>query len=154
MILNTAISGAIAAQDLMTIEEVTANARAEVKTVDATYLKTRIAENPELLLLDVRTQREFDAGHIAGATWMERGIVEFRMARTVRDPDREIIVYCAIGNRSALVAKVLKAQGYRNVSALDGFNDWLGAGLPYKNFLGHSLIKDIRKINAAEPSQR
>jgi len=154
MILSTTIPGASVAEDLMTIEEVIVLARAGVETVDSAYLKRRMAENPNLLLLDVRSRREFDAGHIAGTTWMERGIVEYRMARTERDPDREIIVYCAIGNRSAQVAKILRTQGYRNVAALDGFNAWLDAGLPYENFLGQSVMAERREINAAEPARK
>lgn len=151
MTLASTSTGPAIAQDLLTVEDVIALARAGVETVDSAYLRQRLAENPDLLLLDVRTRREFDAGHIAKATWMERGIVEFRMARLERDPDREIIVYCAVGNRSALVTKALRAQGYRNVAALDGFNDWLEAGLPYENFLGQSVMANRREINAAEP---
>jgi rhodanese-related sulfurtransferase len=149
--LASTSTGPAIAQDLLTVEEVIALARAGVETVDSAYLRRRLTQNPNVLLLDVRTRREFDAGHIAGATWMERGIVEFRMARLERDPDREIIVYCAVGNRSALVTRALRAQGYRNVAALDGFNGWLEAGLPYENFLGQSVMTSRREINAAEP---
>ncbi|WP_323801507.1 rhodanese-like domain-containing protein [Parasphingorhabdus sp.] len=152
MTLAATSTGPASAQDLLTVEQVIALARVGVETVDSAYLRQRLAENPGLLLLDVRTRREFDAGHISKATWMERGIVEFRMARLERDADREIIVYCAVGNRSALVTKALRAQGYRNVVALDGFNDWLEAGLPYENFLGQAVMANRREINAAEPA--
>lgn len=94
------------------------------------------AANPDLLLLDVRSEAEFIIGRIPGATWMARGVVEFRLAETVRDADAEIIVYCATGSRAALVQKALVAQGYGNVSAHEGFDTWAGARFPVENSYG------------------
>ena len=143
------IGTAVHATEPATIEEVVAAATRNMDFVDTEYLKKRQAQNAALLLLDVRTQREYDAGHIPGSVWMERGIVEFRMARMVRDPDAEIVVYCAVGNRSALVVKALREIGYRNVKAHTGFNAWVTAGNAYENDLGRSTMIELRAINAA-----
>jgi rhodanese-related sulfurtransferase len=143
------IGTAVHAAEPATIEEVVAAATANMDYVDNAYLKDRQAQNAELLLLDVRTQREYDAGHIPGSVWMERGIVEFRMARMVRDPDTEILVYCAVGNRSALVVKALREIGYRNVKAHTGFTAWVTEGNAYDNYLGRSKMIELREINAA-----
>ncbi len=97
----------------------------------------------------MRTKDEYDAGHIKGATWIERGILEFTLSRTLRDPDAEIVLYCGKGNRSGLAAKVLKQHGYQNVKSHIGFNFWVEAGLPFHNFLGEAKMSKLRPINSA-----
>lgn len=129
-------TGASQAGEPMTPEAVASAAREGVSFVDNDYIAARQAANAELMLLDVRTEREFNLGHIPGATWMARGVVEFRMAETVRDADAEIIVYCSTGNRAALVKKALESQGYRNVSAHEGFDTWAEAQRPVQNTYG------------------
>jgi rhodanese-related sulfurtransferase len=132
-----------------TIEEVIRDAREDVETIDNEQLSKRIVANPKLVLIDVRTKQEFDAGHLKGATWIERGVLEFTLARTLRDPDAEIILYCGKSNRSALAAKALKRMGYRNVRSHLGFEAWVEAGLPFHNFLGEARMIKLAKINAA-----
>ncbi len=149
LLAGLSIGTPVQAAEPATIDEVVAAATRNIDYVDSDYLKGRQAQNAELLLLDVRTQHEYDAGHIPGSIWMERGIVEFRMARTVRDPDAEIIVYCAVGNRTALVVKALREIGYRNAKAHTGFNAWVTEGNAYENFLGRSTMIELRKIDAA-----
>jgi rhodanese-related sulfurtransferase len=134
---------------LKTIDEVIRDARDGVETIDNEQLSKRIAANPKLVLIDVRTKQEFDAGHLKGATWIERGVLEFTLARTLRDPDAEIILYCGKANRSALAAKALKRMGYRNVKSHVGFEAWVEAGLPFHNFLGEARMIKLAKLNAA-----
>lgn len=129
-------AGASHAGEPMTAEAVVNAARDGVVFVDNDHVAARQAANAELLLLDVRTEREFNLGHIPGATWMARGVVEFRMAETVRDADAEIIIYCSTGSRAALVKKALASQGYRNVSAHEGFDAWAEAQRPVQNAYG------------------
>ncbi len=124
------------ADEPMTAEAVAEAARAGIAFVDHDHITTRQDANPDLLLLDVRTGAEFARGHIPGARSMPRGVAEFRLAREVRDADAEIIVYCATGNRAALVKKALDAQGYRNVSAHPGFESWAASGRPIENDYG------------------
>lgn len=134
--------------ELKTIEEVVADAIRGIDFASNDYLAERMAKNPKLVLLDVRTADEYQAGHIKGAEWMERGIVEFRMARMIRDPDAEIIVYCKKGNRSGLVLKALKEMGYTNVRAHVGFDEWVKSGRTFQNYLGESRMEQLREINA------
>jgi phage shock protein E len=138
-----------AEQPLFSIDAVIKDARAGVDFIGNEELTKRIHANPKLVLLDVRTQEEYQAGHLKGATWMDRGVAEFRLARTLRDPNAEIIVYCAMGNRSALVVKALKRMGYRNVRSHVGFNQWLEAGHPFHNMLGEARMLKLNKLNAA-----
>jgi rhodanese-related sulfurtransferase len=134
---------------LMTIQQLIQDARNGVEFVNNEELTQRIAANSKLILIDVRGKDEFDAGHFKGATWLDRGVVEFTLARTLRDPNAEIIVYCLKGNRSALVVKTLKRMGYKNVKSHIGLESWINAGLPIYNFLGEIKSIKLRELNAA-----
>ncbi|MCK9340075.1 MAG: rhodanese-like domain-containing protein [Paludibacter sp.] len=136
-------------QQLMTIQEVIKDAREGVDFINNEELIQRINANPKLILIDVRGKDEYDAGHLKGATWLDRGVVEFTLARTLRDPNAEIIVYCLKGNRSALVVKTLKRMGYKNVKSHIGLEYWINAGLPIYNFLGEIKTLKLRELNAA-----
>lgn len=136
------------ATEPMTVEDVVADAREGIAYVDNDYIAARQAENPDLLLIDVRTKAEFDLGHIPGATWIPRGRSEFDIAKTVRDADSEIILYCKTGSRAALVKKALDRQGYQNVSVHEGFEVWADAGRPIENELGRLTL-----IKSPEPSE-
>jgi len=75
---------------------------------------------PGIQLLDVRSQDEFDEGHIAGATLIDVYDTTFvEKAKAVLDPQRQVAVYCRSGRRSARAASLLAAQGM-TVTNLDG----------------------------------
>lgn len=135
-------------QSLMTIEQLIKDAREGVEFIGNEELIKRINDNPKLILLDVRTKDEYDAGHLKGATWVERGVAEFTLARTLREPNAEIIVYCQKGNRSALVVKTLQRMGYKNVKSHVGLEEWMKADLPIYNFLGEVKMVKPRELNA------
>ena len=71
------------------------------------------------LLLDVREQDEWQEGHLPGAVHIPRGNLESRVEALVPDKSREIVVYCAVGSRSAFAAKSLAELGY-DERRLDG----------------------------------
>jgi phage shock protein E len=134
---------------LKTIDEIKREATEGIKFLSNEQLLERIKKNPKLVLIDVRTQREFQAGHLRGAAWVERGIVEFVLARTLADKQAEIIVYCKKGYRSSLVVKALRNNGYKNVKAHAGFDEWVLAGNTYMNYLGESTLVKPAALNAA-----
>lgn len=138
-----------ATQGLLTIDKLIKEARANVKFIGNKELIARINANPKLVLIDVRTKEEYDAAHMKGATWLERGIAEFTLSRTLRDADAEIVVYCLKGNRSALVVKKLEQMGYRNVKSHVGLESWIADGYSLFNYLGEIKIVSLRKLNAA-----
>lgn len=138
-------SGAVSAQapmtqEPMTQEEVSRAAKEGVEFAGNAYIFERRAANPDLLLIDLRSEEEFKLGHIPGAVSIPRGVAEFRIAKDVRDADAEIILYCATGNRAALVKKALDSQGYRNVSAHEGFDHWAEAGEAIENEYGRFIL--------------
>jgi phage shock protein E len=82
-------------------------------------------------LLDVRSDEDWQAGHVRGAKHLNRGEVEIEIEEAVPDLDQRIICYCGGGSRSALVAESLQKMGYRNVRSMTGgFREWKAAGLP------------------------
>ncbi|MAK62564.1 MAG: hypothetical protein CMK09_16460 [Ponticaulis sp.] len=127
-LLTLAAPGLAFAGEIRSSEDVVAAMVDGVDHVDSAYVAERIDANEDLLILDVRTEAEFDAGHIRSATHIPRGVIEFRMAGGNYDADTEIIVTCSHGYRAASVTKLLKEMGYENVNAHRGMNAWLDDG--------------------------
>ncbi len=85
--------------------------------------KTRLDENPDIILLDVRTQEEYDGGHIPGAVCFPNEDILPELPLPF-DKDAEILVYCHSGRRSAEAAEKLSGMGYANVADFGGIQDW------------------------------
>ena len=85
--------------------------------------------DPAVQLLDVRTQDEFNDGHIAGAILVDVNDSTFvEKAKAVLDPQREVAVYCRSGRRSARAANLLSAQGLKVTNLDGGVIAWQDAG--------------------------
>jgi rhodanese-related sulfurtransferase len=83
------------------------------------------------LLIDVREDHEWAAGHAAGAIHSSKGTIERDIESTVPDKSTTMVLYCGGGFRSALVADNLKKMGYEKAISLDGgWRAWNAAGLP------------------------
>jgi rhodanese-related sulfurtransferase len=78
------------------------------------------------IILDVRTQSEFDEGHIPNAVLLPGDEIAQRADEVLPDKDQTILVYCRSGRRSALAAKELVELGYTNVYDFGGILDWPG----------------------------
>ena len=78
------------------------------------------------LILDVRRQDEFDAGHIPGAVCVPNESIVDRRPEELPDTEQIILVYCRSGRRSKEAAAKLAAMGYRNVYEFGGIIDWTG----------------------------
>lgn len=100
--------------------KVVEEARVHVREVSVDEAKKRLAANPAAVLLDVREDGEWQAGHAVEARHLGRGILERDIENTFPDPDTEIIMYCGGGFRSALACEVAQRMGYRNVLSLAG----------------------------------
>jgi len=84
------------------------------------------ALNMEATYLDVRTQEEYEDGHIPGAILLPVDDINEKAEVTLPDKDRTIVVYCRSGVRSERAAKELIALGYKKVFDLGGINYWTG----------------------------
>jgi rhodanese-related sulfurtransferase len=135
---------------LKTIEQVIKDAHEGVSSIGVDELKRRIKKNKKLVLLDVRTKSEYDSAHIKGSAWVERGVAEFVLVRTLPYPNAEIVVYCKMGHRAGLVSKALKKAGYKNVVSLEGgFDEWARQGNSVHNSLGEFKMVKPANLNAA-----
>jgi rhodanese-related sulfurtransferase len=97
---------------------------AEYRKISAADAKARMDSGDELIILDVRTQEEFNAGHIAGAILVPNETIIDEQPELLPDLDAEILVYCRSGNRSGQAANKLLAMGYTNVLDFGGIIDW------------------------------
>lgn len=105
-----------------------AKAIAAFANVGVDEFQTFIA-NPVVQLLDVRTQDEFDEGHIAGAALVDVNDSTFvEKATAVLDKQRPVALYCRSGRRSVRAANLLSAQGYQVTNLAGGVIAWQDAG--------------------------
>lgn len=83
------------------------------------------------VLVDVREEHEWAMGRPQGSIGLPRSHVEFQIERAAPDPDQEVLLICAAGARSLLVADALQRMGYRHVASVaGGFGRWRAEGLP------------------------
>ncbi len=82
----------------------------------------------DLVVLDVREQHEWDAGHIEGARHVPLGDVPARVGEL--DPTVRTLVVCHVGGRSARATAWLAQQGYDVVNLAGGMDAWEAAGRP------------------------
>ncbi|HSA57824.1 MAG TPA: rhodanese-like domain-containing protein [Gemmatimonadaceae bacterium] len=104
------------------------DAKTRIREVTARETMQRLQDHPDTVLVDCREHNEFALGHIPGAVFIPRGVLEQNIERAV-PRERTVILYCASGNRSALAADVLLQMGYRDVTSLaGGIRAWVDAG--------------------------
>ncbi|AGY56957.1 rhodanese-like domain-containing protein [Gloeobacter kilaueensis] len=83
------------------------------------------------VLVDVREESEWQAGHIPGARHLGKGVIERDIEVAIPDHDAPIVLYCGGGYRSALAADALQKMGYTRVLSMDGgMRGWRLAGYP------------------------
>jgi phage shock protein E len=86
---------------------------------------------PDVIILDVRTPEEFASGHIEGALNINFNSGDFANEITRLNPSETYAIYCRSGNRSGQAASIMHKAGFHDVSNLDGgVIDWTNAGLP------------------------
>ena len=82
-------------------------------------------DTQEVIVLDVREQDEFDAGHIPGAVLLSVGsITKNTAAAVIPDLDAVVLVYCRSGNRSKTASQALADLGYTQIYEFGGIKDW------------------------------
>jgi rhodanese-related sulfurtransferase len=106
------------------------DAKTRIKECTVDDVKRRRAAGEKFLLVDVREESEYAAGHAAGAVHMSKGVIERDVETKVPDTGTPIVLYCGGGFRSALAADNLQKMGYTNVISMDGgWRAWVQAGL-------------------------
>ena len=106
------------------------DAKSRVKECTIDEMRARQAAGDRFLLIDVREESEFAAGHIPGAIHLGKGIIERDIEGKVPDTTTPLVLYCGGGFRSALAADNLQKMGYTSVISMDGgMRGWKEKGL-------------------------
>jgi rhodanese-related sulfurtransferase len=96
------------------------DAKPRVKETHSAGHKQMLERGETPVLVDVREDNEFAAGHVKGAVHLSRGIIERDIEQKYPDKSTPLVLYCGGGFRSALVAESLGKMGYTNAISLDG----------------------------------
>jgi rhodanese-related sulfurtransferase len=106
-------------------------ARARVRECKVEDVKKRLDAGDRFVLVDVREESEYAAGHLPGAVHMGKGVIERDIETKVPDPATPLVLYCGGGFRSALATDAIQKMGYTNVISMDGgWRGWKEAGYP------------------------
>lgn len=110
------------------------DAKSRIREVTVEETRERLAQNSDALLIDVREDNEWEAGHAAGAEHLGKGIIERDIETRVPDKETELILYCGGGYRSALATDMLQRMGYSKVySMTGGWKAWKESGAPVES---------------------
>lgn len=112
-------------------ENLVAEVKPRIKEVSIDDVVAYQKAGRNFLLIDVREDHEWQDGHAAGAMHLGRGILERDIEKVEPAYNREIVLYCGGGYRSAMAADQMQKMGYTNVfSMAGGIRAWREAGLP------------------------
>jgi rhodanese-related sulfurtransferase len=125
--------------------------KAQTEPITVDEFSAALDTGSEIAIIDIRTEAEFDAGHIRGAQWHPRGKLEFHAAQgKLASVDAMIVVYCKRNGRASLAARTLADLGYTNVKYLEGgFEAWVTAGQPIFNMHGELTVMAFEKSETA-----
>ena len=94
--------------------------------IDQETAKEMMARDDGHIIVDVRTQEEYDSGHIPGAICIPNESIGCDSPEALPDYDQIILIYCRSGNRSKQAAEKLASMGYTNIYEFGGIIDWTG----------------------------
>ena len=107
------------------------DAKSRIKEWNVHETKKRLDAGEKMVLVDVREESEWARGHVAGAVYLGKGVIERDVEQRIPDTSATIVLYCGGGFRSALTADNLQKMGYKNVISMDGgWKGWVEAGYP------------------------
>jgi rhodanese-related sulfurtransferase len=107
------------------------DAKTRVDEITPEEVKQKMDAGENFELIDVREQDEWASSHIAGASYLGKGVIERDVEEEYPNTNQELVLYCGGGYRSALAADNLQKMGYQNVKSLEGgFRAWTEAGFP------------------------
>ena len=127
------MSQTVTAKTAKTYDQLVAEALQHVPEIYPWDLKEALDEGRDMILLDIREKDTFDIAHIRNSWNVPRGLLEgacdYNFPETIPElveaRDRDIVVLCRSGRRSALAAQTMRLMGYRSVTSLKmGLRGW------------------------------
>ena len=116
---------------LLAVLLLTACGQDKEKDQGAVYMNITAEEAKQIMdteegyiILDVRTQEEYDEGHIPGAIVISHEEIAEKAEEMLPDKNQLILVYCRSGRRSKIAAEALVELGYTNIKEFGGIIDW------------------------------
>ena len=121
--IGVALTGGCVRDETATIEDITPQ--------EAFTLIQNNQNNPDFVIIDVRTPGEFTGGHIESATNMDFYSEAFRDMLNTLDKNKTYLVYCAVGGRSGSALDIMAELNFKEVyNILGGINLWKAEGFP------------------------
>jgi rhodanese-related sulfurtransferase len=118
---------------------------AEQETVEQELTPAQVAELGDVQLVDVRTEAEYEAGHLTGARHVP--LEQVPSVASELDAGRPLVFYCRVGERSALAAEAFRGAGFEAYTMSGGLVAWAEDGRPLEPEGGevaqHSSIPDF-----------
>lgn len=115
-------------------QKIVTEAKTRVREISVDQARAWLTQNPKVVLMDVREDSEWDAGHATEAVHLGKGILERDLEKMIPDVNTEIIMYCGGGFRSILACDAAQKMGYRSVhSLIGGYKALKAAGWPMKS---------------------
>ncbi len=97
----------------------------QLNNLNAVEFKAALAETPDVVLIDVRTPTEFEAGHIPNAVNINYLGYDFWDKMEQLDPQRTYFIYCRTARRSVRTCTLMRNGGFQHIFHLDGgWNLW------------------------------
>jgi len=107
------------------------DAKSRIREINMDQYKQMVSSGDSHLLIDVREDNEWAAGHAAGSVHLGKGIIERDIESKVPGKETTLVLYCGGGFRSALAGDALRKMGYSSVISLDGgWRAYQNSGLP------------------------
>ena len=123
LVIGVALTGGCVRDETATIEDITPQ--------EAFTLIQNNQDNPDFVIIDVRTPEEFGAGHIENATNINFNSETFRDTLNTLDKNKTYLIYCRSGGRSGSALDIMAELDFTEVyNVLGGINQWEAAGLP------------------------
>ena len=116
---------------LLAVMLLTACGQTKENDQEAAYMNITAEEAKQIMesregyiILDARTQEEYDQGHIPGAIVISHEEIMEKAEEVLTDKEQLILVYCRSGRRSKIAAEALVELGYTNIREFGGIIDW------------------------------
>ena len=107
-------------------DDKTAGDKKTYRQVSPEEAASMMEKETDYIILDVRTQEEYETAHIPGAICIPNETIGTEDIPELPDKEQLILVYCRSGNRSKQASEKLAKQGYTNIVEFGGINSWTG----------------------------